>query len=115
MSDRGSREGGAGDGLADLFDVGDQGGGLSSVAGLGGDAGGRETVEVLAADGETGDAAGELVAVLLDGTLQGGDLVVDAFLAGGRPDSEEEGGVCGDGGGDGGDGVVGSSALLFCC
>lgn len=115
MSNRGAGQRGAGDGLADLPNVRDQVGGLSSVASLGSNAGGRETVEVLAADGETGDAAGEVGTVLLDGTLQGGDLVVDAFLASRRPDSEEEGGVCGDGSGDGRDGVVGSSALLFVC
>lgn len=113
MSDRGARQRGAGDGLADLADVRDESRGLSSVASLGSNAGGRETVEVLAADGETGDTAGELITVLLDGTLQGGDLVVDAFLASRRPDSEEEGCVCGDGSGDGRDGVVGSSALLL--
>lgn len=113
MSDRGTAQLGAGDGLADLADVGDQILGLSSVARLGSNASGGETVEILAADGETGDTAGELVTVLLDSTLQGCDLVVDAFLASRRPDSEEEGCVCGDGSRDGRDGVVGSSALLF--
>ena len=93
VADGSAGESGASDGLADLTDVGDEVGGLSAVARLGGDAGGGETVEVLAADGETSNAAGEVGAVLLDGTLEGCDLVVDAFLAGGGPDAEEEGGV----------------------
>lgn len=93
MTNWGARQCGAGNSLADLADVRDEILGLGSVASLGSNAGGRETVEVLTADGETGDTAGEFITVLLDGTLQGSDLVVNTFLAGRRPDSEKEGGV----------------------
>jgi len=112
VSDGHARQRGVGEGRAHALDVGDQLVRLGSVAGLGGDAGGRDAVEVLAADGEAGDAAREGGAVGRDGGLQGGDLIVDDDLAARGPHAQQQSRVLGDGGGDGGAGIVRGSALL---
>ena len=87
MADGDAAERGAGEGGADLADVVDEILRLGAGARLGGDAGGGDAVEILAADGEADDAFGEGITVLGDGGLDGCDLVVDAVLAGRRPDA----------------------------
>ena len=109
MTDGRVAEGGAGDGRADPLDVGDELVRVDADAGVGLDTVDGVAVEVLAADGDADDELGEGVAVLVDGLLEGGDLVVHA--AAGGPETEQEGGLLGDGGGDGGDGVVGGTPL----
>jgi hypothetical protein len=115
VSDRDTAKSGAGKSRADLADVVDKILRLSSVSRLGSNAGGRETVEILTADGETDDTAGEIVTVLGDSILDRGKLVVDAVLASRRPNSKKESCVCGDGSRNSCDGIIGSSALLFLC
>ena len=71
----------------------------------------RVAVEILASDGDAGDETVELVAVLVDGLLESGNLVVESLVTGRSPETEEQGGLGADGGGDGGDGVVVGVAL----
>jgi hypothetical protein len=65
----------------------------------------RVAVEILAADRHANDEVGELVAVRVDGLLQGAELLVDVVGARG-PDAEQQLGLGVDGGLEGLDGVV---------
>lgn len=67
MTNRSTREGSAGDGVPDLLDVTSDGERVSTRVLLVEEAGGRDAVKVLAADRDTGDEAGEIGAILLNG------------------------------------------------
>jgi hypothetical protein len=77
------------------------------------DTSGGVAVEILATDGDTGNKAIQLVTVLVDGLLKSLDLAIEGFVAGRGPETEEKAGLCLNGGRDGGDGVVGCTALLL--
>ena len=99
------------DGLANLVDVADEGLGASTGVGAGELAGGSLTVEVLTTNGDTGNKFVELTAVLVNGLLEGSNLLVESLLASRGPETEEQAGLGADGGGNGGDGLVGSAVL----
>lgn len=105
VADLGALERGAADGVADLVDA------LDQVLGGGADLTGALAVQVLGTDGETDDEVGELVAVLADGLLESGNLVVDGLGAAGDPQTQKEGGLGVNGGGDGLDDIVGRVPL----
>lgn len=100
----------AGDGGSDGLDVVDDVVGVLANTGLGGDTSGRVTVEILATDGDTDNQLGEIGTVLRDGGLQGSDLVVESVTRG--PETEEKSCVGSNGGGNSGNGGVGSTTLL---
>lgn len=110
MTDGGISKPCAGDGRSDGLDVVDDVVGVLANTGLGGDTSGRVTVEILTTDGDTNNQAGEVRTVGRDGGLQGGDFVVESVTRG--PETEEKSGVCCNGGGNSGNGGVGSSTLL---
>lgn len=109
MPDGGVAEAGAGDGLTDALDVSNELLGLGTNSGIGLDTDLRVAVEVLAADGDTDDELGEGVTVLVDGGLQSSDLVVHVSTR--CPETEKEGCLFGNGGGDGLDGGVAFTLL----
>lgn len=109
VADGGVAEAGAGDGLTDALDVSNELLGLDANAGIGLDTDLRVAVEILTADGDTDDELGEGVTVLVDGRLQGGDLVV--HVSTGCPETEQQRCLLGDGGGDGLNGGVAFTLL----
>lgn len=92
--------------LARLLDELGQDIDVGTDAGLVGDTVDRHTVQVLASDGDTDNKVGELLAVLLDGLGEGGELAVDA-LGAGCPHAEEDLGLGLDGGLEGVNGLGG--------
>jgi hypothetical protein len=100
---------GAGDGRANLLDVGNELLGLDTGAGVGLGAGDRVAVHILATDGDTDDQLGEVITVLADGGLESGDLV--GHVTSGGPETEKQLGLLLNGGGDSLNGGVGGTAL----
>ncbi|KAI6760866.1 hypothetical protein HG530_009726 [Fusarium avenaceum] len=82
-------DGGALKGLAEVVDEVNEGVGLNTNTTLVLDTGNRVTVEILATDGNTNDEVGQVSAVLVDGLLEGADLLVDVVSARG-PDTKED-------------------------
>lgn len=113
MTDRDTLKLCAGDGGTDGLDVVDDIVGVLANTGLGSDTSGRVTVEILATDRNTNNQAGKVVTVGRDGGLQSSDFVVEGVARG--PETEEKSSVLCNGGGNGGDGGVGSSTLLRTC
>ncbi|KAI6757500.1 hypothetical protein HG531_003325 [Fusarium graminearum] len=70
---------------------------------------GRDTVEIFVSDRDTSDEAIELVTVLVDSVLQGGNLVGEAIARG--PETKEEASLGLDSGRNGRDGLVGRATL----
>lgn len=89
-------DGGVLEGLAEVIDEVDEGIRLNTNTTLVLDTSDGVTVEILATDGDTDDKIGQVSAVLLDGLLEGVDLLVDRVSAGG-PDTEEDLGLGVDG------------------
>lgn len=104
MTDLGTGELGALDGLADLSDVVDDGVGIGANVGARGDTLGAVAVEVLAANRDTINEGSEVIAVLVDGALQSRELIREAGARG--PQSKKQRRLCLDGGGDGRDRVI---------
>jgi hypothetical protein len=98
-------DGGALEGLAEVVDEVNKGVGLNTNTTLVLDTGNRVTVEILATDGNTDDEVGQVSAVLLDGLLEGVDLLVDVVSARG-PDTKEDLGLGVDGSLESLDGVI---------
>lgn len=80
MADGGTAQWGTLNSVTNLRDVVDNVIGVGSSSGLGLDASGRDTIEVLAADGDTDQERSQLRAKLLDGGLEGLDLIVKVIL-----------------------------------
>lgn len=112
VTDQGAAEGGAGDGRANLLDVVDEDSRLFTDTGVVLGASDRVAVEILATHGDTSHLLAEGAAVLVDGVLQGSNLVV--HVAAGSPETQQKTGVFGDGGGNGLDGAVGGASLNHC-
>lgn len=93
MANRLALKTGSGNGTADLLDVLDEFTGLSTRTGLVFNASGCDTVEILAADRNTNNQVSEGRSVLLDGSLQGNDLIVHICLTSRCPKSKEKGGL----------------------
>jgi hypothetical protein len=82
-------DGSALEGSAEVVDEVNESIGLDTDTTLVLDTGNRVTVEILTTDGNTNDEVGQLRAVLLDGLLEGVDLLVDRVSTRG-PDTEED-------------------------
>lgn len=110
----GSRlERGVGDGVTDPLDVAGEFERLSTRVRVAvGGAGRSDAVEILAADGDTGNQAGEGGAPRRNGRLESRKLVVDDGTSSRGPDTEQKARLGGDGRLDGRDGISGSSTLL---
>ncbi|KAB8349493.1 hypothetical protein FH972_023519 [Carpinus fangiana] len=104
-------KGGALDQVLDLANIVGDDIGTSSNTSLVLDAGGGDAVQILRADRDGHGVVGELAAVLLDGSLERGQLVVEGLVASGAPETEQKAGVGGDGGRDGRDNGVGGTGL----
>jgi hypothetical protein len=91
VTELGAGQGSASDGIADLLDVADKN--IRSSTGVASSTVGRDTVKILRSNRDTNNQVSESGAVLGDGSLQGGDLVVKRLLAGGSPQTKEEGGL----------------------
>jgi hypothetical protein len=100
------------DDLANLLNVVDEdlGAGTGVLTSL--LANGRVTVQILRTDGDAGNQAIELVAVLVDGLLESSELVVEVCLTGGSPKTEEDAGLGLDSGRNGGNGLIVGVTLL---
>ena len=110
VPNRDAGQGSVGKRLLVVLDEADNDVGTSANAGLVGGSGHAVTVQVLAADGNTDDEVGEVIAVLLNALLQSTDLVVDVGRAR-RPNAEEKVSLGLDGGTESLDGVVGRVGL----
>jgi hypothetical protein len=93
----------------DTADAVDDVGRLRTHGGIGRNAHGGVAVEILTADRDTGDEAGEGGAIFGDGGLEGGDFVLNRTRG---PDTKEQMCALGNGGGDGTGGIGGGSGLL---
>lgn len=111
MGDFGIGSGGAGKESTNLGNVADEDVGASTDTGRVHDTDGAIAVEILASDGDGLNQVGELGAVGLDSGAEGGELIVEVCLTSRSPHSQKKGGVCVDGGGDGGDDSIGSTGL----
>jgi hypothetical protein len=96
VTERNLGDGGVLEGLAEVVNEVDEGVRLNTNTTLVLDTSNGVTVEILATDGDTNDEIGQLRAVLLDGLLEGADLLVDRVGTGG-PDTEEDLGLGVDG------------------
>lgn len=111
MANREAGRGGAVDCGPNLLDVAHQRIRLRTRATVILNARGADAVQVLAADTDASNQAGQARAVLVDGAREGGHFVVEIGLAGRSPEGEEQGGLGVDGGGDGAGGCVGGVRL----
>lgn len=98
-------DGGALEGRAEVVDEVNESIGLDTDTTLVLDTGNGVTVEILTTDGNTNDEVGQLGTVLLDGLLEGADLIVDVVGTRG-PDTEEDLGLGVDGSLESLDGVI---------
>lgn len=105
VAERNLGDGGVLEGLAEVVNEVDEGVGLNTDTTLVLDTSNGVTVEILATNGDTNDEVGQLRAVLLDGLLEGADLLVDGVGTGG-PDTEEDLGLGVDGSLESLDGVI---------
>lgn len=109
VTDLGAAQAGARDGLLDLLDVVDQSVGLGTNTSVVLDASHRVAVEILTADGDTNNLLGERVTVLVDGVLEGSNLV--GHVVTGSPHTQQETSALRDGSRNGLNGGVGGAAL----
>jgi len=97
MTDGSPAQGSAFNGSTNLGDVRGNGSRISSSSGVGGNASGRDAVEVLTPNGNAHDERGQLRSKLLDGSRERCELIVEVTLASRGPETEEKGGILGNG------------------
>lgn len=112
MTNGGALETSAGNGFADLLDVVGNSGGLSAGVLFVKDAGRRDTVEILATDGDAGDEASKVTSILVNGRLQGLQLIGEDSFTRRSPEAKQQTCLGLDSSRDGRDWGVGSSPLL---
>lgn len=111
MADEGTLQGSTSDGLSDLIDILHQHVRVNAGIRPRSDALGRFAIQVLAADRDAVNDAGEISSVLPDSSLQSGDLVGEGSVTGRCPETQQERGPGLDGSRDGGDGITGGTGL----
>ena len=110
MADGGTAQLGASNGGTDLVDVRDDLIRVGAEASLGLDPVDRVPVQILTADGNTDNQLGQIISVIGNGGLEGGDFVGEVST--GSPQAEQKGDFLGDGGRDSRNGGVGGASLL---
>ena len=112
MTNGGALETSAGNGFADLLDVVGDSGRLSARVLFVENAGRRDTVEILATDGNAGDEARKVTSILVDGRLQGLQLIGEDSFTRRSPETKQQTCLGLDSSRDGRDWGVGGSPLL---
>ena len=111
MTDRDLGPGGAGNSGSGLVDIAIDHIGTSTGSSVGtGQTGGGNAVEILTSDRDTSNGASK-TRELLDGGLQGGDLLGESSITTRCPHTEQQRGVCVLSGLESSDGSVGSAIL----
>lgn len=110
MADGSTAQFGAGNGGTDLVDVRHDLIRVGTDASVGLDTVDRVTVQILTTDRDTDNKLGQIISVIGNGVLEGGDFV--GKVSTGSPQTEQKGGLLGDSGRDSSDWGVGGASLL---